>query len=133
MSTVDIQDRASSWRWQRDVAADLVAGHGKIVLESFDDGVSRRVAWPDRPRAARLLAAIADADRGFDAVAVGEYERAFTGRQLDQTTPDPAPIQVGPLDPGSRGKAREGPGSRGKARGNEHSRLTVCDIPGGAP
>lgn len=87
MSTVDFQDRASSWRWQRDVAAELVAGRGRIVAEYFDDGVSRRVAWPDRPRAARLLTAIADPGRGLDAVVVGEYERAFTGQQLEQLSP----------------------------------------------
>ena len=87
MSTVDFQDRASSCRWQRDFAAELVAEHGRIVVEFFDEGVSRRVAWPGRPQAARLLAAIADPGRGFDAVVVGEYERAFAGRQLDQLAP----------------------------------------------
>ncbi|MET8833198.1 hypothetical protein ABZV78_04685 [Micromonospora sp. NPDC004540] len=30
------------------------------MVEFFDEGVSRRVAWPDRPQAARLLAAVAD-------------------------------------------------------------------------
>jgi DNA invertase Pin-like site-specific DNA recombinase len=87
MSTVDFQDRASSCRWQRDFAAELVAEHGRIVVEFFDEGVSRRVAWPGRAQAARLLAAIADPGRGFDAVVVGEYERAFAGRQLDQLAP----------------------------------------------
>ena len=87
MSTVDYQDRASSWRWQRDSAEELIAGHGQIVVEYFDEGVSRRVPWPDRPQAGRLLAAITDPGRGFDAVVVGEYERAFTGQQLRQLTP----------------------------------------------
>ncbi|WP_256370657.1 recombinase family protein [Micromonospora sp. KC723] len=87
MSTVDSQDRASSCRWQRDYAGDLVAGHGRIVVEFFDEGVSRRVPWPDRPQAARLLAAVTDAARGFDAIVVGEYERAFHGQQLEQLTP----------------------------------------------
>ncbi|MGY3521006.1 recombinase family protein [Micromonospora sp. PTRAS2] len=87
MSTVDYQDRASSCRWQRDYAEDLVAGHGRIVVEFFDEGISRRVAWPDRPQAARLLAAVTDAARGFDAIVVGEYERAFHGQQLERLTP----------------------------------------------
>jgi site-specific DNA recombinase len=87
MSTVDFHDRASSWRWQREVAADLVTGHGRIVVEYFDVGVSRRVPWPDRPRAGRLLSAIADPSRRFEAVVVGEYERAFTGQQLEQLAP----------------------------------------------
>jgi site-specific DNA recombinase len=49
ISTVDFQDRASSWRWQRHCADELIAGHGRIVVGYFDEGVSRRVAWPDRP------------------------------------------------------------------------------------
>ena len=87
MSTVDYQDRASSWRWQHTSASELVAEHGRIVVEYFDEGVSRRVAWPDRPQAGRLLAAISDPGRTFDALVVGEYERAFTGQQLDQLAP----------------------------------------------
>ncbi|WP_238453429.1 recombinase family protein [Micromonospora sp. ATA51] len=87
MSTVGFQDRASSCRWQRDYAEGLVAGHGRIVVEFFDEGVSRRVAWPDRPQASRLLTAMADPARGFDATVVGEYERAFHGQQLEQLTP----------------------------------------------
>jgi site-specific DNA recombinase len=45
------------------------------------------VAWSDRPQASRLLAEMAAAGRGFDAVVVGEYERAFAGPQLAQLTP----------------------------------------------
>ncbi|PWR16386.1 recombinase family protein [Micromonospora sicca] len=87
MSTVGFQDRASSCRWQRDYAVGLVACHGRIVVEFFDEDVSRRVAWPDRPQASRLLTAMADPARGFDAIVVGEYERAFHGQQLEQLTP----------------------------------------------
>jgi hypothetical protein len=29
-----------------------------------------------------VLAGVADRDRGFDGIVVGEYERAFAGRQL---------------------------------------------------
>jgi hypothetical protein len=60
---VDFQDRASSCQWQRNYADDLIVGHGRIVAEFFDEGVSRRTAWPDRPQAARLLEAITDPDR----------------------------------------------------------------------
>jgi site-specific DNA recombinase len=86
-STIDYQDRASSSQWQRHYAGELIAGHGRIVAEHFDEGVSRRVDWPDRPQAAQLLAAMADPDRGFDAIVVGEYERAFHGQQLQQLEP----------------------------------------------
>jgi DNA invertase Pin-like site-specific DNA recombinase len=82
MSTEDFQDEASSRTWQRHAADELVAGHGRIVVEYFDVGHSRRLAWADRPQAAALLAALADSDRRFDAVVVGEYERAFCGNQL---------------------------------------------------
>lgn len=45
MSTEDFQDRASSYRWQREVAFDLIADRGTIVAEFFDVGHSRRKAW----------------------------------------------------------------------------------------
>jgi site-specific DNA recombinase len=81
-STVRFQDRVSSRGWQRTVAEELVADRGVIVAEYFDVGCSRRVSWARRPRGRALLAAVADPGRGFDAVVVGEYERAFCGRQL---------------------------------------------------
>ena len=58
-----------------------MAGHGRIVAEFFDIGQSRMLAWPRRPRAAALAAALADPDRGWEAIVVGEYERAFYGGQ----------------------------------------------------
>ena len=81
-STVDCQDRVSSRSWQYESARDLVAGHGVIVAEFFDVGYSRRLPWAKRPQAAALLAALVGPERGFDAVVVGEYERAFYGDQL---------------------------------------------------
>jgi len=52
------------------------------VAEFFDVGYSRRLPWADRPEAAALLTAATSTDRPFDAVVVGEYERAFHGDQL---------------------------------------------------
>jgi hypothetical protein len=40
------------------------------------------VAWGRRPRAAALLGQAQEVDRGFDAVVVGEFERAITDRQF---------------------------------------------------
>jgi site-specific DNA recombinase len=40
------------------------------------------MAWERRPRAAALLAVARDARRSFDAVVVGEFERAFSARQF---------------------------------------------------
>ncbi|MEV6524551.1 recombinase family protein [Longispora sp. NPDC051575] len=87
ISTKDWQDLRSSARWQRDFAEELIDGRGVIVAEFFDVGCSRRLPWPRRPEAARLLAALADPDRGFDAIVVGEFERAFYGDQFLQLAP----------------------------------------------
>ena len=43
--------------------------------------------WARRPQAAALLAAMADPDRSFDAIVIGEYERAFYGSQYALMTP----------------------------------------------
>lgn len=87
MSTSEYQDRLSSRSWQLEMSTLLVEGQGTIVAWFFDDGASRRRRWCNRPEAARLLAAIEDPDRGFDAIVVGEYERAFCGRQFDELAP----------------------------------------------
>ena len=56
----------------------LVAEHGVIVAEFFDTGESRTLPWPRHPQAAALVAQLADPDRGWDAVVIGEYEARFT-------------------------------------------------------
>ena len=87
VSTEDYQDPVTSRARQRDQAEMLVHGHGVIVAELFDVGESRAVAWPRRPQAAALVAALADPDRGWDAVVIGEYERAFCGSQYASMAP----------------------------------------------
>ena len=87
VSTEDWQDPVTSRARQRDQAAALVAGHGRIVAEFFDVGYSRTLAWARRPQAAALVAALADPDRGWDAVVIGEYERAFYGGQYASMAP----------------------------------------------
>jgi DNA invertase Pin-like site-specific DNA recombinase len=87
MSTEDFQDQASSYHWQHEVADDLIAGRGTIVADFFDVGHPRRTPWHGRRQAAALLRSLADPDRGFDAVVVGEYERAFHGNQLLEMAP----------------------------------------------
>lgn len=76
-STFGFQDPHTSRGWQRAVADELIEGFGRITVEFFDEGRSRRWAWPDRAAASALLAAAERPDREFDAVVVGEYERAF--------------------------------------------------------
>jgi site-specific DNA recombinase len=79
ISTLEYQDPVSSRAWQVQAAGRVIAGRGRIVAEFFDVGTSRSLPWARRPQAANLLAAGQDPDRGFDAVVVGEFERAFAG------------------------------------------------------
>ena len=81
VSTEDYQDPVTSRARQLGQAGALVAGRGRIVAHFFDIGQSRMVAWARRPQAAALVAALADPDRGWDAIVIGEYERAFYGSQ----------------------------------------------------
>jgi site-specific DNA recombinase len=87
MSTVEYQDDLSSRGWQRDSALHLIAGYGVIVASYFDAGCSRSLPWSRRPQAAALLAAVADPGRPFDAIVVGEFERAFSTRQFEGLLP----------------------------------------------
>ena len=80
-STGRFQDPSSSQEWQRDCATRVIDGRGEIVAEFFDVGYSRALPWQHRPQAAALLRAASDPNRGFDAVVIGEFERAFTARQ----------------------------------------------------
>ena len=87
VSTEDHQDPVTSRARQLDQARTLVAGQGQIVAEFFDIGQSRTLAWARRPQAAALVAALADPDRGWDAIVIGEYERAFYGGQYASMAP----------------------------------------------
>ncbi|MFC7530013.1 recombinase family protein [Actinoplanes sp. GCM10030250] len=74
----------SSRAWQIESAQRLIAGRGRIVAEFFDPGASGNLPWLRRPQAAALLAAAASPDRLFDAVVVGEFERAFAGGEAQR-------------------------------------------------
>ena len=65
----------------------LAAGAGVITAEFFDIGESRELPWARRPQAAALVAQLADPERGWDAVVIGEYERAFYGNQYASMAP----------------------------------------------
>jgi hypothetical protein len=79
VSTEDWQDPVTSRARQLAQAVMLVAGRGVMVAEFFDTGESRVLPCARRPQAAALVAQLADPDRGWDAIVVGEYERAFYG------------------------------------------------------
>jgi hypothetical protein len=87
VSTEDWQDPVTSRARQREQAQSLVRGHGVIVAEFFDAGQSRTVAWGRRPEAASLVALLADPGRGWGAIVIGEYERAFYGSQYAAMAP----------------------------------------------
>ncbi len=53
----------------------------QISTEFPDRGQSRAIPWKRRLGSARLLAALANPDRGFDAGMIGELARAFCGNQ----------------------------------------------------
>ncbi|WP_329245794.1 recombinase family protein [Actinoallomurus sp. NBC_01490] len=109
VSTEDLQDPAASRQWQLSRAELLVADHGRIVAEFFDVGQSRAVSWLRRPESARLLAALEDPDRGFEAVVIGEPQRVFYDNQFGLVFPLFEHFDVGlwvpevggPIDPDS--------------------------------
>lgn len=78
-----IRIRCVAARGSRDLDRQARCDRGRV----FRCGCSRRLPWYDRPKAAALLAALLDPDRGFDAIVVGEYERAFAADQFEQLAP----------------------------------------------
>ena len=88
VSTEDQQDPQSSKAWQLSRARSLIepAG-GEVVAEFFDIGLSRSLPWKRRPEAQRLLDAIKSPAREFEAVVIGEPQRAFYGNQFGLTFP----------------------------------------------
>jgi site-specific DNA recombinase len=88
VSTEDNQDPEASRYWQLSRAQTLIDPYGgTIVAQYFDIGHSRSLPWPRRPQAAALLATLADPNRGFTAVVIGEPHRAFYGNQFGLTLP----------------------------------------------
>ncbi|GAA2052154.1 hypothetical protein GCM10009839_69300 [Catenulispora yoronensis] len=107
VSTEDLQSPVESRSWQLERASALVASFGEIVADFFDVGQSRATSWLRRPESCRLLEALADPGRGFDAVVVGEPQRVFYDNQYGMVAPLFAHYRVGlwvpelggPVDP----------------------------------
>ena len=110
VSTEDHQDSTALKAWQLKRSRQLLEPMGgQIVAEYFDIGQSRAVPWSRRPEASRLLGSFECAERGFQAVVIGEPQRAFCGNQFGLTFPVFVHYGVGlwvpevggPVDPGS--------------------------------
>ena len=86
------------------------------MAEYFDVGQSRVLPWARRTQAAALLAAMADPQREFDAIVIGEYERAFYGGQYAAMAPlfEHQGIQL--WTPGRGGMPGPGSADHGSAR-----------------
>jgi DNA invertase Pin-like site-specific DNA recombinase len=83
-STEDNQDPATSRAWQLKAAQSLLGRDGGTVVEEFFDiGESRSLPWKRRTEAQRLLAALSNPKRGWDAVIVGEGQRCWFGNQFN--------------------------------------------------
>ncbi|WP_158890886.1 recombinase family protein [Amycolatopsis anabasis] len=87
-STEDNQDPETSRGWQLGNARKFVEPlGGSVAAEFFDIGQSRSVPWERREAAGRLLAALKDPNRGWDAVVVGEGTRCWFGNQFSLIAP----------------------------------------------
>ncbi|WP_153032052.1 recombinase family protein [Amycolatopsis sp. YIM 10] len=87
-STEDNQDPETSLGWQLGNARKFVEPlGGEVVTEFFDVGQSRSVPWERRTEGSRLLAALKDPRREWDAVVVGEGTRCWFGNQFSLIAP----------------------------------------------
>ena len=88
VSTEDQQDPAASRQWQLRRATQLIEPAGGTVVEEFFDlALSRSLPWKRRPAALALMDSFKNPRRGFDAVVIGEPQRAFYGNQFGLTFP----------------------------------------------
>lgn len=109
-STEDNQSPEDSRRWQLSLATALIRPHqGEIGAVYHDIDVSRSLPWVRRPQATRLLADLADPQRGWNKLVIGEPQRAFSGPQFQLVFPLLCHHKVqlwvpevgGPVDPDS--------------------------------
>jgi hypothetical protein len=81
----------ASKAWQVSRARQLIGPKGDVIVaEYFDIGHTRALPWQRCPKASELLAVLRDPNRGFDAVVIGEPQRAFYGNQFSLTLWPPA-------------------------------------------
>jgi site-specific DNA recombinase len=109
-STEDNQSPEDSRRWQLSLATQLIRPHqGEIGAVYHDIDVSRSLPWARRPQATQLLADLANPQRGWNKLVIGEPQRAFSGPQFQLVFPLLCHHKVqlwvpevgGPVDPDS--------------------------------
>jgi hypothetical protein len=94
-------------------AGSAVRVYGRMSTEDCQDPVTSRAR--QREQAAALVAALADPDRGWAAIVIGEYERAFYGSQYASTAPSAQTTAATPLrSPQARTADTTGITARGK-------------------
>ncbi|MCG8920453.1 recombinase family protein [Actinokineospora sp. PR83] len=87
-STEDNQDPETSYGWQIGNARKFVEPYGGVITdEFFDVGDSRAVSWDRRAQSAKLLAALKDPGRRWNALVVGEGTRCWFGNQFSLVAP----------------------------------------------
>lgn len=87
-STEDNQDPETSYGWQLGNAHKFVGPvGGEVTDDYFDVGQSRSVPWERRAESSRLLAALKDPNRRWNAVVVGEGTRCWFGNQFSLIAP----------------------------------------------
>ena len=87
-STEDNQSPDDSRRWQLALADQLIRPNGGDITAVYHDiDVSRSLPWSRRPEASRLLADVADPNRGWRRIVIGEPQRAFSGAQFQLVFP----------------------------------------------
>ena len=118
VSTEDRQDPESSRAWQYARGKSLIEPHGGVIVaEFFDIDKSRSIPPQRRPEASKLLAALADPDRGFDAVVVGG---AAAGLLRQPVRPDvPGVHSLRRRAVGPRGRRSDRSGLRGTRPGDD--------------
>jgi site-specific DNA recombinase len=78
-----LQDATVSRAWQHEAALRLIEGHGEIVAEYFDEGVSRTIPMFRRAAGSELLSLLETGTHDLHAIVVGEAKRVFASSQLE--------------------------------------------------
>lgn len=68
------------------IAQALVGDSGSIAISYFDTRSHRFSTWRHRPKARRILTALSNPNRGFDAIVVGDTRAVMSVQEFDGLT-----------------------------------------------